>query len=82
MSVQISTYISDETKSKMDFYSQNHGLKKGYIIEEALKHYFQALKALPTNAITPNSIVLKKEIEQTPITKVQNAKLNKLLNEN
>ncbi|NOR80395.1 MAG: DUF1778 domain-containing protein [Methyloprofundus sp.] len=55
---QISAYISDETKSLVEAYSKKSGVKKGFLIEEALLHHLQALKEFPLDIIIPAKITL------------------------
>lgn len=56
--VQISAYISEETRLLLDRAAEAHGLKKGHVIEEALIHYLHALRELPADVIVPSHIVL------------------------
>ncbi len=58
MSKQISAYISSETQAKMEHYSATYGVKKGFLIENALDHYLQALYAIPEEFIIPSKLVL------------------------
>ena len=58
MSVQISAYVADETKKNMEQYSAIHGIKKGFLIENALDHYLQALHEIPTEFIVPSKIIV------------------------
>jgi len=58
MSVQISAYVADETKENMEQYSAIHGIKKGFLIENALDHYLQALQEIPTEFIVPSKIIV------------------------
>ena len=39
---QISAFISDTTSSELDRYTEARGLKKGYVIEQALRHHLRA----------------------------------------
>ncbi len=55
---QISAYISNETKALVENYSKKSGVKKGFLIEEALLHHLQALKELPTDIIIPAKLTL------------------------
>ena len=55
---QISAYISDETKSLVEAYSKKSGVKKGFLIEDALLHHLQALKEFPLDVIIPAKITL------------------------
>jgi predicted DNA-binding protein len=61
MSVQISAYIQDDVKNKLEAYSCSHGMKKGFLIENAIEYYLQALHELPSNVIVPSSLVITKE---------------------
>jgi uncharacterized protein (DUF1778 family) len=56
--VQISAFISDETRALLDEATESRGLKKGHVIEEALLHYLHALRELPSDVIIPSRIVL------------------------
>ena len=55
---QISAYISDDTKSLVEAYSKKSGIKKGFLIEDALLHHLQALKEFPLDVIIPAKITL------------------------
>lgn len=59
--VQISAVVSEETRKMLDRYARAQGLKKGFVIEEALLHYLQAMVALPQDAIVPPRIVVSRE---------------------
>lgn len=58
---QISAYITDETKERLERYATSHGVKKGHLIEMALLHHLQALSELPSDVILPPHIVLTKK---------------------
>ena len=58
---QISAYISQETRTEMEAYVKRHGVKKGYLIEEALQHHLQALREIPEDLIIPSQLVLTAE---------------------
>ena len=57
---QISAFISDETKSQVESYVKRHGIKKAFLIEEALLHHLQALRELPEDVIIPARLVVDK----------------------
>ncbi len=62
---QVSAYISKETKAQVEAYVQCHGVKKAYLIEEALQHHLQALREIPEDLIIPSRLVLtRKAMEQ------------------
>ncbi|MBA1446455.1 MAG: hypothetical protein M3H12_07615 [Chromatiales bacterium] len=58
---QVSAYISEETKAQVEAYTKSHGVKKAYLIEEALQHYLQALREIPEDLIIPSRLVLTAE---------------------
>ena len=58
MSVQISAYIQDDIKDKMEQYSSLHGVKKAFLVETAIEHYLQALHEIPNSIIVPSSMTV------------------------
>ncbi len=58
---QVSAYISAETKAQMEAYVKSRGVKKAYLIEEALLHHLQALRELPEDLVIPSRLVLTRE---------------------
>lgn len=56
--VQISAYVSEETRALLDEATEARGLKKGHVIEEALLHYLHALRELPSDVLIPGRIAL------------------------
>ncbi len=81
MSAQISAYVSDETKDRLEQYSSNYGVKKAYLIESAINHHLQALHEIPeefilsTNIkITDNSYQKILDTQDTPSTPTQELK--------
>ncbi len=58
---QISAYVSDSTKVRLDEFVRETGLKKGRVIEDALNAHLDALEELPDDVIIPTRIVLTKE---------------------
>ena len=55
---QISTYISESTKEDLEQYAEAHGVKKGYLVEQALLHHLQALRELPADIVIPPRITV------------------------
>ncbi|MCP4343704.1 MAG: hypothetical protein GY799_33735 [Desulfobulbaceae bacterium] len=58
---QVSAYISEETKAQVEAYTKSHGVKKAFLIEEALQHHLQALREIPEDLIIPSRLVLTSE---------------------
>jgi len=58
---QISAFISDTTSSELDRYIEGRGLKKGYVVEQALRFHLRALKELPADVVIPPLLVVSAE---------------------
>jgi hypothetical protein len=58
---QISAYISAATKQQVERYAEAHGVKKGYLVEEALLHHLQALHELPADIVIPPHLTVTAE---------------------
>jgi hypothetical protein len=56
--MQISAEISKETKARLERYSRAHGLKKQFLIENALLHFLRALDELPADIILPPRLIV------------------------
>jgi hypothetical protein len=58
---QISAVISASTRELMERHVRATGVKKGHLVEQALRHYLQALQELPADAIVyPKLVVTRK----------------------
>ena len=55
---QISATISAATKEKLDRFTENSGLKKNYVVEQALLYFMEARRELPDEALIPVRMVL------------------------
>jgi uncharacterized protein (DUF1778 family) len=55
---QISARISKETKELLERQAKATGIKKGHLIESALRYHLRALQELPADALLPARIVL------------------------
>ncbi len=55
---QVSATVSVETKDALDRFTDEHGLKKNYVVEQALLYFMEARRTLPDEAFTPTRIVL------------------------
>jgi uncharacterized protein (DUF1778 family) len=56
---QISATISDATKEKLDRFTESHGLKKNFVVEQALLYFMEARKELPEEAFIPTRLILE-----------------------
>ncbi len=58
---KISAVISETTKELLERHVRATGVKKGYLVEQALRHHLQALEALPADVIVhPRLVVTRK----------------------
>ena len=55
---QISAPISKETKDLLERQAKATGVKKGHLIESALRYHLRALQELPADVLVPARIVL------------------------
>jgi hypothetical protein len=55
---QISATVSASTREKLDRFTESHGLKKNFVIEQALLYFMEARRELPDEAFIPTRIVL------------------------
>ncbi len=58
---QISATISAVTKAMLDRFTQSRGLKKGFVVEAALRMFMESRRELPDEAFIPTRIVLDNE---------------------
>jgi uncharacterized protein (DUF1778 family) len=56
---QISATVSPSTKEKLDRFTESHGLKKNYVVEQALLYFMEARRGLPDEALVPARLVLE-----------------------
>jgi uncharacterized protein (DUF1778 family) len=62
---QISAPISRETKDLLERHVRATGVKKGHLIESALRYHLRALQELPADVMIPPRIVLtRRSFEQ------------------
>ena len=57
---QISAIVSATTKDLLERHVRATGVKKGHLVEEALRHHLQALHELPADAILRPRIVVSR----------------------
>ncbi len=56
---QISAMVSVATRERLDRFTESHGLKKNYVVEQALLYFMEARRELPDEALVPARIVLE-----------------------
>jgi len=58
---QISANISPETRDRLERYARAHGLKKGFVIEQALLHHLQAISEIPEEVVIPPRLLITRD---------------------
>lgn len=58
---QISATVSAATKDKLDRFTESHGLKKNFVVEQALLFFMEARRELPDEALIPARLMLDDE---------------------
>ena len=56
---QISASVSASTKEELDRFTERLGLKKNFVVEQALLFFMAARRELPDEALIPARIVLE-----------------------
>ncbi|WPL18401.1 hypothetical protein Thiowin_03472 [Thiorhodovibrio winogradskyi] len=59
---QISATISAETRDRLERYVRARGLKKGFVIEQALLHHLQAASEIPDDVLIPPRLVVGPDV--------------------
>jgi uncharacterized protein (DUF1778 family) len=55
---QVSATISAATKEKLDRFTEQLGLKKNFVVEQALLYFMESRRELPDEAFIPTRMVL------------------------
>lgn len=76
---QLSAPISRETREMLDRYTERTGIKKGHLIEEALRSYLIAHEGLPLDQIVPASIQLTSTSSRKFVRELRGLKPNAAL---
>lgn len=71
---QISAFVSDETRKRLDKYVRSHGMKKAAVVERALLHHLQALEELPADIVIPPRLLLGPEGFQRVVEQLEEAR--------
>jgi hypothetical protein len=83
-STQISANVSKETKKLLDAYTRKRGIKKSFVIEQALRHHLLAAEEIPEEYIVPpvlrvNIASLKAIVKQLEATEPPTAAMLELM---
>jgi uncharacterized protein (DUF1778 family) len=56
---QISATISEATRERLDQFTESHGLKKNFVVEQALLFFMEARRELPDEALVPSRLIVE-----------------------
>lgn len=76
---QISAVVSATTKDLLDRLVRATGVKKGHVIEQALRHHLQALLELPADVIVHPKLVVSKRSGDEIVKQLDRAKPTRAL---
>ena len=71
---QISAVISESTKELMERHVRATGVKKGHLVEQALRHHLQALQELPADVIVHPKLVITRKSGAAISKEIEKAK--------
>lgn len=77
--IQISALVSATTKELLERHVRSTGVKKGHLVEQALRHHLQALDALPADAIVHPRLVVTRKSGEAILKQVATGKPTKAL---
>jgi hypothetical protein len=78
---QISALVSRTTKELLERHVRATGLKKGRLIEQALRNHLRALQELPSDVIVPARLVVTRRSGAALLRRVKRGKPTKALRE-
>lgn len=70
---QISAPISNETKELLEQHVKATGVKKGHLIESALRYHLRALHDLPADVLVPPRLVLTRRSFEQVVERLRKA---------
>ena len=76
---QISAVISQSTEELMERHVRATGVKQGHLVEQALRHYLQALQEFPAEVIVHPKLVVTRESGASLLQEVERAKPSEAL---
>ena len=76
---QISAVVSESTSELLEHYVRATGVKKGHLVEQALRHHLQALCELPTDVIIHPKLVVTRKSFETIVKEIETGKPTRAL---
>ena len=70
-SPQLATQLSAETLADLEAYVSSRGLKKQFVVEQALAYYLRALRELPADAFVPPTLVVSRRTAEWLLDQIE-----------
>lgn len=71
---QISAVVSATTRELLERHVRATGVKKGHLVEQALRHHLQALQELPADVIVHPKLVLTRKSGEALLKEIEQAR--------
>jgi uncharacterized protein (DUF1778 family) len=68
---QISATVSAATKAKLDQFTERLGLRKSFVVEQALLYFMEARRDLPDEAFIPTRLVLEDHVFDRLVAQIE-----------
>jgi hypothetical protein len=77
--VQISAFISRTTRDLLERHVRATGVKKGHLLDEALRHHLQALQEIPLDLVVHPRIVISRDSGQEVLIRIERGRPTRAL---
>jgi hypothetical protein len=77
--IQMSALVSESTRDLLERYVRATGVKKGHLIEQALRHHLQALHELPADVVVHPALVVTRKSGEAVLRQMRSGKPTKAL---
>jgi len=71
---QISALVSRTTSDLLERHVRATGVKKGHLVEQALRHHLQALQELPADVVVHPKLVVTRKSGETILRQIKKGK--------
>jgi hypothetical protein len=79
--IQISALVTRTTKDLLERRVRATGVKKGHLVEQALRHHLQALEDLPADVIIHPKLVVSRKSGEAILKQIEKGKPAEVLRE-
>jgi hypothetical protein len=76
---QISALVSRTTKELLERHVRATGVKKGHLVEQALRHHLQALQELPVDVVVHPKLIVTRKSGEAILKQMKTGKPTKAL---